>query len=139
MYLKPAAAHIGIAEKKGSKEKIEKSVFLGFNRKTLQDNHAEIQSEITSLLSKIEEETELIKEDNLAMGKLISAVVITEKWEPGRKWSSFDTSAMESGFKEDDPPEWWGEMRVYVKDLISGTHTFPRMPTSIAEQQFPHG
>ena len=113
-------------------DKCEKDIHLCFYRKTLQDNHAVVQEDISALLRKIEKETELIKEDNLARGKLISSVSMSGKVE---KWTLFDTTAMDSGLREDDPAEWWGNMRLFTTDIISATHVFPWMPTQIAGVQ----
>lgn len=122
----------GFVEPQSKKDRCEKIINLCFYRKTLQDNYAVVQSEITALLSKIEEETELIKVDNLARGKLISSVSLSGKVEA---WVLHDTTAMDSGLREDDPAEWWGNMRLFKTDIISATHTFPWMPTDIAGMQ----
>ncbi len=117
------------------KHKVTETLLFGFSRQNLIDVPDIIKKEIEGVLGVIEEETELIRKDNLARGKLISSAGVPGQIPEGQN-AAYTTTGLESGFKEDDPSEWWGRIHLYGEDFISSIDTFPWMPTQIATQQF---
>lgn len=118
------------------KAKTSKTVSIGFSRRTLEANQDSVKEQIERLLGSVEEETDLIKQDSLARGKLISSVTVSVQMPEGTDFEIADSATLASGFNEDDPSEWWGDMRLYTDDFVSATNTFPWMPTAIAGYQF---
>jgi hypothetical protein len=112
----------------------EKNIYLAFSHRNLCVNYSEIKKQVESVLNCIEEETELIKQDNLARGRLVRTKSLSANIADNRN-STMDFG-LESGFKEDDPPEWWGDITLFNTDFISSIHIFPWMPTAIADMQF---
>jgi len=109
---------------------------MGFSRRTLEANQDIIKQVMEAVLGLIEEETELIGQDSLARGKLISSVSTSVQITEGQRWGFADYSSLASGFKEEDPPEWWGEINLYSSNFVSATNTFPWAPTAISEAQY---
>lgn len=117
-----------------------KEIILLFDRRMLSEHHSELKAEIETLLSQILRETALIKEDNLAKGKLIESVFTSahsKKAPSGKVHWSFDIRPFICDVKEEDPPEFWGDFPTFVKDFVAGTHKYPWMPAPVSNEEFP--
>jgi hypothetical protein len=120
---------------------IRKDVSLVFSRATVAAHYEEIRDQIKSVLLKVENETELVKKDNLAREEMIdlaniSSVVKTSSDSKNRWWST-DSSNMKCEFGENDPPEYWGEIGLYTTDFIAGSSKYPWMPSRISKEESP--
>ena len=112
--------------------------YLVFSRKILTENYEIIKSNIENLLSKISEETELIKEDNLARGEILEVAVayvsLREGLESGSEsywWT--DLGRFECVVREDDPPEYWGTIFYILRGgFVADMSKYPWMPGKIS-------
>lgn len=112
-----------------------KIIILVFSQKMLREHHEELKHEIEKILLKISEETELIKQDNLARGKIVEAVDSSAmlRGPEGKKYWYIRKHNFTCDVMEDDPPEFWGSFDVDTPDFISETHKYPWMPVEISE------
>lgn len=115
----------------------KKTVSITFTIDDLRNSHSQIKEDLEQILVTISNETELIQQDNLARGKIVSLVGSSARIEKDREITFAETSELVSPMQKTDPPEWWGELTMFVSDFISSTHRYPWMPTNIAKAQFP--
>jgi len=114
--------------------KIEKSINLSFSRNCLSKNFAQIKNEIEKILLKITQETALIKEDNLARGKLIEVVsCYFEKQESD--YHHLNSDQLRTELNEKTPVEFWGTLNYASKNFITDTDRYPWMPIDISEDK----
>jgi hypothetical protein len=121
--------------RENQKHDISISVSLGFSRQNLINNPDLIKAETEGVLAAIERETDLIRQDNLARGRLISSQSSSALLAEGENYK-LTSGEFASGFKEHDPPEWWGHIHLFNDDFISSVDIFPWMPTQIAAAQY---
>lgn len=117
----------------------KKDIFFLFSRKTLSEYYKDIKTEFEKILLTISGEIELIKQDNLAKGKLVemvSAKATLEKVD-GFKYWDLDMKEFKTPISEDDPAEFWGNFSGFDKDFISITESYPWMPVSISKYEVP--
>lgn len=120
--------------------KFEKGISFVFRRDALVENHVEICGAIKDVFLKVEMETELIQNDNLARGQLIDSVQIwyyVEKTTGDHKSWSNNIDELKCGFGEDDPSEYWGAIDVYGSDFIAASVRYPWMPSDISKEEIP--
>jgi len=93
------------------------------------------------LLLKIETETELVQQDNLARGDVIDSARVTSSFKKGEdfSWWNTNTDDMKNEFGDNDPPEYWGEMGIYMGDFIAGSRKYPWMTPDISKEESPFG
>ena len=135
-YLSELIPYIPYTE--GEDPDISKRISLVFSRKILTENYEIIKSNIENLLSKISEETELIKEDNLARGEILEVAVayvsLREGLESGSEsywWT--DLGRFECVVREDDPPEYWGTIFYILRGgFVADMSKYPWMPGKIS-------
>ncbi|MCW3105065.1 MAG: hypothetical protein JWO09_3505 [Bacteroidetes bacterium] len=118
-------------------EKIEflKHIQFTFSKKTLENKYSEIKTELEKIFLHISKELELIKDDNLARGKLIEVVsCYFEKHESG-EFYFYDGRAFRTSYNEATPVEFWGEYNYPSYDFITDTNKYPWMPVPISEDK----
>lgn len=117
-----------------------KHINFVFSKKMLSEYHKEIKIEIDKVLKKITEETDLIKQDNLARGKLVEAIhtyALVKKSDQGNNYWSVSVNNFICDVAENDPPEFWGNFDPLTDDLISSTNKYPWMPIDISHITIP--
>lgn len=124
-----------LTAEKDAEPNIKKAVSFTFSRDALTENHAEIGNQIKDLLLKIETETELVKQDNLARGQLIDSVRISATLAKNERYWTFNTENLKSALGENDPPEYWGNEDLYASDFIAGSTKYPWMPSEISKEE----
>lgn len=113
---------------------IIKEIRLIFSRSCLIKNYSQIKTEIEKILLKITKEIALIKEDNLARGKLIEVVSCRfEKHE--NDYHSLKADQFINELNEKTPVEFWGTLTYASKDFITDTDRYPWMPIDISEDK----
>lgn len=110
-----------------------------FSRKILQARHKEIKVLIEKMLLIMSEETQFIKEDNLAKGKIVYAVITFAEYKKSEQYNywNFNTRNFSCAVSENDPPEYWGDFDVYTRNFISNTHKYPWMPIEVSAIKSP--
>ncbi|MCD8408524.1 hypothetical protein LNI96_11410 [Tenacibaculum dicentrarchi] len=112
---------------------IEKIISLTFSRKILAENFAKIKSELEKILLEITKELALIKEDNLARGKLIE--VVNCYFDKGEKYHSLKSQPFITELTEDTPVEFWGSLNYASRHFMTDTDKYPWMPINISEDK----
>lgn len=115
---------------------ITKELSFVFSRDILHENYKIVKDDIENLLLHISTETELIKEDNLARGKILDVALATASLRESERVNSYwsvDLDKFKCPVKEDDPPEYWGEVEFYIDDFVAGINKYPWMPEGISE------
>jgi hypothetical protein len=112
-----------------------KQIRFTFSKKSLEKNYLDIKAELEKILLQISKELALIKEDNLARGKLIEIVNCRfEKYKDG-PYHRFERDVFETEFDEDSPVEFWGTFNHSSKNFITDTDKYPWMPVDISEDK----
>ena len=115
---------------------VSKQLSLIFSKNAILEHHQEIADQIRDVLVKIETETELVQQDNLARGELIELAGISASLQKGEKseWWSTNTDNLKCRFGEYDPPEYWGNIGLFESDFIAGSIRYPWMPSDISKE-----
>lgn len=111
-----------------------------FSKQTLNSNLEAIEESIRNVITRVDEETELLKTDNLARGVLIESKHGSARVQTGhnnhRYWSvNLDTLKPDTEKLSD--VEYWGYMGNYETDFVSATNQYPWMPSSISDIEVP--
>ena len=125
-------------ERKPENPNFYKEISIVFSRKVIHDNHATIKPDIESLLRTIKEETDLILNDNLARGKLVSVARISAslKGKQDSSWWDFDTDNTLCPVTQANSPEYWGNTLILFS-MITLADKYPWMPVVVSELDFP--
>jgi hypothetical protein len=110
-----------------------KQIRFTFSRNSLEKNFTDIKTELENILLSISKEIALIKEDNLARGKLIEVVQCDFIKQENSEYFRFDGEAFETEFDEESPVEYWGSFNHSSKNFITDTEKYPWMPVDISE------
>ncbi len=108
-----------------------------FNREVIKEHYDDIKKDVESLLHIITEETELISNDNLARGKLISVAQVYASLKEGekRKWWSVNADDTLCPDTKGIFPEYWGDTFLY-SSMITKAQKYPWMPIGVSEFEF---
>ena len=114
-----------------------KEVDLTFSRRQLQQHHEAIREALEVILIKITKESELLQEDQLARGQLVSVTgVPARQFDEDRNSWKIDASSLFSPEPTGELPEYWGRTRS-VTDFVSDADEYPWMPVAISEIAVP--
>jgi hypothetical protein len=129
----------GVQMSSDNSPKFRKRVSLVFSKVVLLDAHTQVSDQVRELLLKIETETELVQQDNLARGDFIDSARVSSYLQKDKdyNWWNTDTDNMKNRFGDSDPPEYWGEMNLYRGDFIAGSQKYPWMPSDISKEESP--
>jgi hypothetical protein len=110
------------------------------SKRTLTENLDSLESAIRDIIIKVDEETELLKSDNLARGILVEPKHATASVKNGhnnhRYWQ-VKLDALKSDSSKVSEVEYWGTRGNYVTDFVSATQQYPWMPSSISGEESP--
>lgn len=111
-----------------------KEIGLTFSRRALAEGHVEIAARLESVLSQVSQETDLLCEDQLARGKLVSVarVEAAEEKHGNRSWWSVTKSGLNSITPQGELSEYWGSISA-GKNFVSDTDDYPWMPVKICD------
>jgi hypothetical protein len=115
---------------------IIKQMSLIFSRDAILNHHRTISDQIKDVLLKIETETELVQQDNLARGQLVDLVRISATKQKGdnREWWSVNREQLKCEFGDNDPAEYWGGGS-FESDFIAASMRYPWMPSDISKEE----
>ena len=113
---------------------VQKDIGLTFSRRALTQRFGEIRGSLESVLSQVSKETDLLREDQLARGKLVSVTPVTARRQQAGDtvWWTVGRSGLQSAIPERELPEYWGPTTAGV-DFVSDTDDYPWMPVKISE------
>ncbi len=112
----------------------QKEIGLTFSRRILSAEHVKIKESLENLLSQISNETDLLREDQLARGKLVSVTRVSARRnvEGDKVWWSVVRSGLQSATPDRELPEYWSFTSAGA-DFVSDTEDYPWMPVKICE------
>jgi len=108
---------------------------INFNRDVLSKYYESIANDIQHFLNDIKSETELILNDNLARGKLISVARISAKLqqaEKGKHWRIDSKDTLSPDTKDRSFPEYWGHIFL-LTSMVTTSDEYPWMPTEVSK------
>lgn len=111
---------------------INKIIEFTFGIKSIEKNYSIIKNDLENILLKISQEIALIKEDNLARGKLIEVVECSYRKVSESDYYELKTNSFSTELDENSPVEFWGSLGYYDKDFISSADKYPWMPTEVS-------
>ncbi|HKO82439.1 MAG TPA: hypothetical protein VJU78_18645 [Chitinophagaceae bacterium] len=114
---------------------IEKEIRFTFSKKSFSEYYKIIKEEIEKLLFQISSELTLIKEDNLARGKIIEATTTGLNKIDNSNYYDLETDQFITELDEDSPVEFWGTLNHCSNDFITETERYPWMPVDISEDK----
>ncbi|MFA7200296.1 MAG: hypothetical protein WC098_02630 [Bacteroidales bacterium] len=115
-----------------------KKIRFTFSRGSLEKNYAEIKTDLENILSSISEEIALIREDNLARGRLIEVIKGSFDLQDDKIHYYLDGQIFQTEFDEESSVEYWGSLNYSSKNFITDTDKYPWMPVEISKDyEFP--
>lgn len=119
---------------------LSKQLSIVFSRATLEDNLAGLLEDLKNIALTIENETELISQDALALGDLVESKGISafiREDGSGKSYWVFNTDALNTAVSEIDDVEYWGKRWHFATDFICSTSHYPWMPSSVSSEEIP--
>jgi hypothetical protein len=116
---------------------VSKVIQFTFSRQTLRDEFSNLKEEFESVLSRIADEIELIRDDNLAQGAFVRIAGVTATKKDSSDYWDVDTDRLNSSVTNDDPPEYWPGKPDWGTNFITDTNSYPWMPVDISKSTFP--
>jgi len=132
IFAADAAASVDAAQER---PEFKKLVDFVFSRKALQEHFAEVKADFDSITATITDETDLIREDNLARGAIVRVTQVSATKSAGVDYWFEDTSGLRSTLGSNDPAEYWGERPVADTNFITDTTTYPWMPSEVSAEE----
>jgi len=114
-------------------QKFVKQIRITFSRKSLMNSHSVLKSEFENILQTISKEIDLIRNDNLARGKLIEVVHCNCRKSDSSDFWFINTEVFNTEFDEESPVEFWGTFEFSSDNFVSDTNKYPWMPIEISE------
>ncbi len=115
--------------------RVDKKIRFTISRKTLNENYLLIQKEFEICILQITDEVSLIKQDNLARGKLVEVVRFGMEKSANSEYCQLANNPFLNDIDEDSPVEFWGSLNYASDDFITNTDKFPWMPISISDDK----
>ncbi|MDQ7960392.1 MULTISPECIES: hypothetical protein [Flavobacterium] len=116
---------------------IEKKINFTFGRKTMEEHYQEIKQDLEEILLRVTQETALIKEDNLARGKLVEVANCAYHYRKSESEEYYELVANQLITELTDltPVEFWGSLSYSYIGFITSTEKYPWMPVDISEDK----
>ncbi len=111
---------------------IEKEIQFTFSKNCINSQYALIKSEIEKILIQISKELALIKEDNLARGKLIEIVNTRLKKDSETEYLDLHDDPFVTELDEETPVEFFGRLNYTGRNFVTHTEIYPWMPVDIS-------
>ncbi|NRF70369.1 hypothetical protein HLB44_25495 [Aquincola sp. S2] len=129
------------SEVRGDAPIVQRSINIVFSEPTLTAKVIDISQSLKDMALQVEQETELVKQDNLARGELIEAKEVSASLQKaasfGNEYWVVDTRKLGTDLSEIDSVEYWGAMGDYGTDYVTEAEKYPWMPASISDEDVP--
>lgn len=117
---------------------IKMQIRMTFSKECIAKEYASIKSELQKILIQISQELDLIKEDNLARGKLIEVVNCHLEKSGESEYFTAKQEVFRTNLDEDSPVEFWGTINRAGTNYLTNTDKYPWMPVKIShDKAFP--
>ena len=127
-----ASESIAAVDRSADVPTLKKVVNFVFGRQTLVEMHDKVRDDLERVIATITNETDLIREDNLARGEIVRTADVA-MFKDGDRWMEhFD--ALHSTSSSDDPAEYWGEPLGATSHFITDTMLYPWMPVEVSDE-----
>ncbi|WP_257305837.1 hypothetical protein [Geothrix campi] len=113
-----------------------KPVSIILAKKTLNKVYEDISTAIRDIAVKVESETALLLEDNLACGELIDSQTghaIPREGQDSNKYWSFSMDNLKTSVSGIEEVEFWGQRSHYHDDFVAATARYPWMPSTVSK------
>lgn len=114
---------------------ITKQIRFTVSKKSLELNYASIKSSLENILFQVSKEVTLIKEDNLARGKLIETINMRLDKMSNGEYHAMSVDQFSTELDENSPVEFWGSLNYSSKNFITDTEKYPWMPVNISDDK----
>jgi hypothetical protein len=117
-----------------------KDLSIVFSREALEAGLDEISAAVKDIALVTEQETALIRQDNLARGELVEVKTASASLKEGSNNSKYWSTNLESLStppSEIEAVEYWGQRGHYSSDFVSSVAQYPWMPSSVSAQEWP--
>lgn len=116
-----------------------KQVSLLFGAKKLIDSYEDIRQDVEALLGSLAEEKELLVNDHLARGKLLSvqSLYASLQGEGDKAHWNWNEDGLLCPSPADDPPEYWRSLGRWDAGFLDLAHQYPWMPVEISKEEIP--
>ncbi len=115
---------------------ITKDLNFVFRKDVLEANYRAVADEFREVLTKIAEECELLRQDNLARGSLVETATASSSWDAegeSGKWFHY-YSELRQEYQPSHPDEYWGQHQ-FTADVVAGCTRYPWMPEDISQRE----
>ncbi|MCG3714361.1 hypothetical protein L5F64_02130 [Aliarcobacter butzleri] len=128
-------AYTGQKNQNDEDAQINKSVEFVISKKNLENKSKEIIDDIKSIVSKIDEEIELLSLDHLAQGELISSCNVT--FNNDKDYWKFNYENLKDNIDNYSESEFWGDYNMlFIFDYTTDVSTYPWMMTEISKNKY---
>lgn len=117
-----------------------KTLNIVFSREALETGLDEISAAIKDIAIITEQETALIRQDNLARGELVEVKSASASLKEGLNDSKYWETSLESlstSASEIENVEYWGRRWNYSSDFVSSVALYPWMPSTVSSEEWP--
>lgn len=117
-----------------------KDLSIVFSREAIEAGLADISAAIKDIAIVTEQETALIRQDNLARGELIEVKSASANLKDGSndtKYWATNLESLSTSPTEIEAVEYWGQRWHYSTDFISSVAHYPWMPSTVSSQEWP--
>jgi hypothetical protein len=115
---------------------VQRSIDIAFSAVTLSAKLDDVSQSLKEMALQIEQETDLVKQDNLARGEFIEAkdvaATLHKGTVAGHEYWTVDTKKLNTDLSEIDCVEYWGAMSQTGTDYVTEADKYPWMPASIS-------
>jgi hypothetical protein len=110
----------------------DKQLNLLFRRDVLSKHNETIALSLEDLMTRIEEQTQMIRTDHNAVGDLVASVEVSAVKRDNSDEFIYDLKPMLCNINESDPPEYWGSLDTWAGSFVTGLGRFPWMPVEVS-------
>lgn len=126
-----------IFTKDPSDPKIEKEIRFTLSKKSIEKEYVVVKGEIEKILIQISNELALIKEDNLAQGKLVEIVNTKLKKASDSEYYDLEDEQFITELDEETPVEFFGSLNYATRNFVTHTDKYPWIPVDISHSNLP--
>lgn len=113
----------------------KKNLEFTLDRETLDKHNKDINDDFLKILTHIDSEISLIKDDNLARGRLIELVSIGYDKDEDQDYYTLDRIYDENRIENSASVEYWGSFNHSYGNFVTNTERYPWMPIPVSNDK----
>ncbi|WP_018991460.1 Swt1 family HEPN domain-containing protein [Aromatoleum toluclasticum] len=138
IYVSESPIHGAVPDDKNLQ--VTKGLSIVFSCEALEAGLAEVVDAVKDIAIITEQETALIRQDNLARGELVevkeASAILREGVNNTKYWAS-NLESLSTSPAEIEAVEYWGQRWHYSTDFVSSVAQYPWMPSTVSSQEWP--